>query len=113
MLTKEGDFKDEETPWNHDKIGALPETNQEFEDRIKTVIRDLKELNRQNPDKTFLYISHGHVLRKLLGLTTNQGKKTDLCQAQNLSLSIVDFTTTHNEQLGNDYIDVKLQGYNM
>ena len=46
MLTKEGDFKDEETPWNHDKIGALPETNQEFEDRIKTVIRDLKELHR-------------------------------------------------------------------
>ena len=102
---------DHEGPWNESTKEV--ETPQQFEDRIKGLIREFKELHKKHPESTFVVISHGHVLRKILSLLTNQPKTCKDYQSKNNSLTIVDFVSSKNEVANLEYIDVRLLAYNL
>ena len=91
------------------------ETTEEMLERIKEVLRDLKNMHHKNPDSTHLLISHGCFLRVLMCLLTNQqhmclGPNPASFQANNNSLTILDFATMEKNERA---VDVKLLAYNL
>ena len=47
------------------------ETKEEINERVKDVLRDLKEMHKQDPNQTILSISHGEFLVYLMSILTN------------------------------------------
>ena len=46
------------------------ESKEEILERVKDVIRDLKEMHREDPNQTILSISHGEFLLYLMSILT-------------------------------------------
>ena len=69
------------------------ETEEEMVERIKVLLKELREFARTHPDETVLMISHDCFLRALLLLLTNQHETflDSKFMASNNSLTIVDF----------------------
>mmetsp|Transcript_11356 Transcript_11356/g.19137 ORF Transcript_11356/g.19137 Transcript_11356/m.19137 type:complete len:139 (-) Transcript_11356:24-440(-) len=86
----------------------------EMVERVKNIIRDLKEMHKQKPDQTVLVISHGHVLRSLMCILTNQlSKQSSSYICKNNSLTIVDFMTCMNVGKQHEYVESQLQCFNL
>ena len=90
------------------------ETTAEFHERVKEVVRDWKEMHKFNKDKTFLCISHGCFLRVLmLTLTCQMSLLCDNFHPKNNSLTILDFIDVKNPGTNTEYVDVKIQAFNL
>ena len=72
------------------------ETEEEMLERIKVLVRELKDMHKEHKDETVLLISHGWFLRTFMTFITNQHSEyKDLNSIKflprNLSLTILDF----------------------
>ena len=72
------------------------ETEDEMMERIKILVRELKDMHKEHKNETILLISHGCFLRIFMMLITNQHSEyKDLSstrfQPYNNSITIVDF----------------------
>ena len=72
-------------------------------------------MHKKNPDQTILSVTHGYTLRYIMALVTNQLNllPKNAIQACNNSISIVDFETKYNEKDKKEWIDIKMQSYNL
>ena len=89
------------------------ETEEEMGERIKEVLREMKEWHRQNPNQVILCISHGCFLRMLMSILTQQTQKIGAYQSANNSMTIVDFSDERNEGIDKNYVEARLMGYNI
>ena len=74
------------------------ESEEDMIERIRILMRDLREFSKVNPEGTVLMISHGCFLKSLMLFLTNQHDtmKESTFQSSNNALTIIDFETKEN-----------------
>ena len=79
------------------------------------MLKDFKEIYKDNIGKNLLVISHGSFLNDLICLFTNNIKNasSDFMIPSNNSLTVLEFQMKTDEVKNKEYVDASLVGYNL
>ena len=93
------------------------ETLEELMERVKEVLREMRELHKKWANETILLVTHGHFITKVVAAVSCQNQATNFKTIpRNNSLTIIDFETKvipEGKSAGMEVVEMKLKAFNL